>query len=145
MEAGQGGMAEVELGKLAEQRGSIDAVKDFGRRMAADHGKASEELTQLARQKGLTLPTKLDSKHQSLYDRLAKLSGAEFDRACITEMVKDHRKDAAEFKKLADQGRDAELKAWARKTLPTIEDHLQTVENLSTQVKSSSKSSSKSK
>src|SRR5437899_6655685 len=99
--AAQGGMAEVELGKLAQTQGSSDAVKQFGQRMVDDHTKANEELTRIAADKGITLPSGLDAKNQATKDRLSKLSGKDFDRAYMEDMVKDHRGDVAEFKKEA--------------------------------------------
>ena len=135
VDVAQGSLAEVELAKVAALRGSSDTVKQFGQRMVADHGKAGDELTQLARQKGVTLPKELDNKHQQLRDRLAKLSGAEFDRAYMNEMVKDHRKDVAAFKKQMQTSKDLELKVWAGQTLPTLEEHLRLAENLAARAK----------
>jgi putative membrane protein len=135
MEAARGGVAEVELGKLASERASSDAVKQFGQRMVTDHGAANEALKDLAGTKGVALPTDLDPKHRKLRDRLAKLSGAAFDRAYVDEMVKDHRKDVADFRREAGRARDADLKTWAGKTLPTLEDHLKQVQSLQTQLK----------
>jgi putative membrane protein len=141
--AAVGGQAEVELGKLAQERASNDAVRQFGQRMAADHGKANQELMQLAQTKNLSLTTELDSKHRQLRDKLAKLQGNAFDKAYMNEMVKDHKTDVAEFKKQADRGKDPELKSWASQTLPTLQEHLRMAQDLDNQVKSS-KSSSKS-
>src|SRR5438270_9124478 len=76
MKAAQGGMAEVALGNLAQQQGSSSKVKDFGKKLANDHSKANDELTQIASREGITLPTSMDSKHQETVDRFAKLSGA---------------------------------------------------------------------
>ncbi len=126
--AAQGGMAEVELGKLAQSNASSDAVKQFGQRMVDDHTKAGEELAKIAADKGITLPTGLDAKNQATKDRLSKLSGKEFDRAYMQDMVKDHRGDVAEFKKEAASGKDPEVKAFASKTLPTLEEHLKLAE-----------------
>jgi len=134
MDAARGGLAEVELGKLAAQRAS--SVKQLGQRLADDHSKANEELKNLAQQKGVTLPADLDAKHKQLRDRLAKLSGADFDRAYVNEMVRDHQKDVSEFKKEATRAKDSDLKAWADKTLPTLEDHLKQVQQVQAQVKS---------
>jgi putative membrane protein len=136
MDAAHGGMAEVELGKMAAEKGSSDAVKQFGKRMADDHAKAADELKQLAQQKGVTLPTDVDAKHKQLRDRLAKLNGAEFDKAYANEMVKDHKKDVADFKREAQRAKDPDLKAWADKTLPTLEDHLKQAQDMQAQVKS---------
>jgi len=122
-DAAAGGMAEVQMGQLAEQHAASDAVKQFGKRMATDHKKAGDELKQLASRKGGTLPTALDASHQRLYDRLSKLNGADFDREYMKEMVKDHDKDVKAFRKEADSGKDADLKAWASTTLATLKEH----------------------
>jgi putative membrane protein len=124
MEAAKGGMAEVELGKLAADKASSAEVKKFGQQMADDHGKANDELKTLAQNKNITLPASPDAKHKATVDRLSKLSGEAFDRAYMQEMVKDHRKDVSEFRTESKSGRDADVKAWASKTLPTLEEHL---------------------
>jgi len=123
-EAAIGGMAEVELGNLAKQNAASADVKQFGDRMVTDHGKGNDELKQWASQKSVTLPSELDAKHKALRDRLSKLNGAAFDKAYMHEMLVDHREDIAAFKKESASGKDADLKAWAGKTLPTLEDHL---------------------
>ncbi len=133
--AAQGGMAEVELGQLAVQKASNQSVKDFGQKMVDDHSKANEELKSIAAKQGVTLPTTLDTKDQATKDRLSKLSGAEFDRAYMTDMVKDHRMDVAEFRREADHGTDPDVKAFAAKTLPTLESHLKMAETTESQVK----------
>jgi putative membrane protein len=124
MEAALGGMAEVELGRLAAERGSSDAVKQFGQRMVDDHSRANSELMQLVSGKGITLPTALDAKHQNLVAKMSKLSGAAFDRAYAKEMVKDHSKAVALFEREAERGADADLKAFAQKMLPRLQEHL---------------------
>jgi putative membrane protein len=103
--------------------------------MVDDHGKANDELKKLASQKGITLPTDLDAKHQATYDRLSKLSGADFDRAYMADMVKDHHEDVNEFRKESQSGSDPDVKAWAAKTLPTLEHHLQMAESTNGKVK----------
>lgn len=123
-EAAIGGMAEVELGKLAQENASNAAVKAFATQMVDDHGKANRDLETLAQQEKVTLPTQLDAKHTALRDRLANLSGAQFDRAYMTEMVRDHEKDVAEFEKAAQSSSDPEVKAFAAKTLPVLQGHL---------------------
>jgi putative membrane protein len=122
--AAAGGMAEVKLGQLAQEKGSSDAVKEFGRRMEADHSKADDQLKDVASKTKITLPTDIDRKDQATYDRLSKLSGAAFDRAYARDMVADHRNDIADFKKEADTGTNPDLKNFASQTLPTLEDHL---------------------
>jgi len=123
-EAAVGGMAEVELGNLAKEKASSPDVKSFGDRMATDHAKANDELKSWAEQKNVTLPSELDAKHKATRDRLAKLSGDAFDKAYMKEMVADHTHDVAAFKRESTAAKDPDLKAWAGKTLPTLEDHM---------------------
>jgi len=124
MKVAKGGMAEVELGKMAAEKGSSDAVKHFGQRMVDDHSKANDELKTLAASKNITLPAEIGPEETALRSRLSKMSGAAFDRAYMKAMVSDHVKDINEFKMEAKSGRDADVKAWASKTLPTLEEHL---------------------
>lgn len=124
MKAAQGGLAEVQLGQMAAQKGNSDAVKQFGQKMVDDHSKANDELKSLAQQKNVTLPTEPDAASKAMATRLEKLSGDQFDRAYMSHMVKDHTKDVAEFKKEGSSGKDPDVKAWAEKTTPTLEGHL---------------------
>jgi len=139
--AAVGGMAEVQMGKMAQQKGSSDQVKQFGARMVDDHSKANDELKQIASAKGIALPTDLDAKHKSKMDKMEKLSGAQFDRAYMDDMVADHKEDVAEFKKQASSGKDSDLKAFAAKTLPTLEDHLKMAQSTDAAVKGSKSAS----
>ena len=136
-------IAEVELGKLASEKASSDSVKQFGKRMVDDHGKAVDELKKLAEDKGVMAPTDLDSTHKKLHDRLSKLSGAQFDRAYVAEMVKDHRTDVKAFQREAEKAKDPDLKSWAAKTLPTLQDHMKLVADVQTQVKGTAKTEKK--
>jgi putative membrane protein len=127
--AAAGGMAEVELGKLAQEKGSSEQVKSFGKRMVDDHSKANDELKMIAQKKNITLPTDLDRKDKSLRDRLSKLSGPAFDRAYMRAMLMDHRKDVNEFQHESKAGADPDVKSFAAKTLPTLEDHLKAAQD----------------
>ena len=124
MKAAGGGMAEVELGRLATKNGQSAAVKQFGQRMVTDHSKANEELKAIASAKGITLPTEMSADGKEMMEKLSKLKGEEFDRAYMDGMVEDHTKDVAEFKKEAETGADKDLKAFAAKTLTVIQGHL---------------------
>ena len=93
--------------------------------MIDDHSKANTELTQLASSKGVTLPTELDEKHQRNVSKIARLKGADFDRAYSKAMLGDHEADVKEFEKQSTNATDADLKAFAGKTLPTLQEHLQ--------------------
>lgn len=125
MDAAMGGMMEVELGRLATERGASDPVKQFGQRMVDDHTAANTELMSIASSKGITLPTMLDRKHQQHVTKLSGLSGAEFDRAYSRMMVTDHNKDVNMFERESTRGADPDLRAFATKTLPTLQEHLQ--------------------
>jgi putative membrane protein len=130
MKAAQGGMAEVQLGQVAQQNGQSQQVKAFGQRMVTDHTKANDELKQVAAQQGVTLPTTLSAKDQATMQRLQNLHGAAFDKAYMQDMVMDHKKDIAEFKHEASSGNDQAVKQWASQTLPTLESHLREAEKV---------------
>ena len=122
--AAQGGLAEVKMGQLAEQKGQSQTVKDFGKRMVDDHSKANDELKQAAAKSNITLPEQLDAKDQATYDQLSKLDGSAFDKTYARDMVKDHRADIAEFPQEARTGKDEPTKNFASQTVPTLETHL---------------------
>jgi putative membrane protein len=134
----EGGKEEVELGRLAQSKASNEAVKQFAQRMVEDHGNANKELMDLAANKGVKLDDKAPKKN-SMMERLSKLQGAEFDRAYVKEMVKDHKKDVAEFRRMHSGAVDPNLKAWIDKTLPTLEDHLKQIEGIQSQIASAKK------
>jgi putative membrane protein len=132
--AAEGGLAEVELGNLAKDKASSPDVKQFGDRMATDHGKANDQLKDWAQKENVTLPTALTAKDKATRDRLSKLSGDAFDKAYMQEMVKDHQKDVTEFQKESKAAKDADLKAWAGQTLPTLQDHLKMARDTASKV-----------
>jgi putative membrane protein len=129
-DAALGGMMEVELGKLAVKKASSDAVKQFAQKMVDDHTKANEELKQIASQANIGVPDSLDSKHQSRIDKLSKLSGTEFDRAYIKDQLKDRQQDVKEFQNEAENSNHEEVKNFASKTLPTLQEHLSMAKDL---------------
>jgi putative membrane protein len=128
--AAEGGLAEVELGKLATEKASNDQVKKFGQRMVDDHGKANDQLKDVAAQKHVDLPTEPNAKDKATKARLEKLSGEEFDRAYMRDMVKDHKADVAEFARESQSSKDLAVKNFARQTLPTLRNHLKEAEKL---------------
>jgi putative membrane protein len=130
-----GGMAEVQLGQLAVKNAKSADVKKFGQRMIDDHTKANNELTSLATAKGLTPPAELDSKNKSTLERLSRLSGDQFDKAYMSDMVTDHEQDVAEFQKQANGNGDPAIKAFASKTLPTLQEHLQLAKSIASKEK----------
>jgi putative membrane protein len=130
-EAATGGMAEVKFGQLAMERAASPEVRKFGEKMVHDHTLANKQLASLIKQKGLAMPAKeLSPKERDVYDRLSKLRGAAFDRAYIKDMVQDHKQDVALFESVANRGKDADVRAFAMKTLPTLREHLEQAEKL---------------
>lgn len=134
-DAATGGMMEVELGKLATEKARSEKVKAFGRQMQDDHGKANDELKQLATNKGVELPTSLGVKQKLSVERLSKLSGEDFDRQYMKTMIDDHKTDVKDFEKEASKAKDPDVKAFANKTLPTLKTHLQMAETTGKEVK----------
>lgn len=143
METANGGMLEVELGKLAHEKAVSKEVKDFGHHMMMDHEKASNELKQLAAQKNVMLPDSLNSDAKSKKEDLAKLKGNEFDKKYISEMVKEHKKEVEKFEDIANNSEDPELKAWAQQTLPTLQSHYMEAQKLDSVMSASKKKGGK--
>ncbi|MEG5018564.1 MULTISPECIES: DUF4142 domain-containing protein [unclassified Microcoleus] len=130
MQAGQIGMMEVQLGRLAVQRGSSASVKQYGQEMVEEHTQANEELMQLAMQKEVKLPTEMSTQNKALMERLSGLSGTSFDRAYKQAMIDSHNQAIALFQAQSQQGQDPELKAWATQKLPNLQAHLQMVNQM---------------
>jgi putative membrane protein len=143
-QAAIGAMAEVETGKLAEQNAASPEVKQFGQRMVTDHGKELTELQALAQSKGVDLPTEPDKKHKKMHDKLAKMQGDEFDKAYSKDELEDHRKDVKQFQKEADKATDPDVKAFAAKQVPVLQEHLSMAEKLPANAGASSDDSSSS-
>ena len=136
-EAATGGMMEVELGSMAQEKASSQAVKDFGERMVTDHTKAGDELKALAQEKSVTLPEAMTSKQQRSVDKLTELSGEEFDKEYMKMMVKDHEKDVKAYQKASEKVPDPTVQDFASKTLPTLKEHLQEAESVNDQLQNS--------
>jgi putative membrane protein len=136
-DAAAGGMMEVELGKMAAEKAASDKVKEFGRRMQQDHGKANEELKTIAANKGVELPKVLEGKYKKTVDRLAKLSGEEFDRQYMRAMVEDHEEDLKKFERAAEKAKDPDVKQFASKHAPVIKQHLELAKTTEQEVKKS--------
>ncbi len=136
VEATQGGQAEVTLGQLAAQKAEDPAVKQFAQRMVDDHTKANQQLNQILQQKGASVPDEaVSSSEQKEMDRLQKLSGADFDKAYVSHMLRDHKKDVKEFQNESDDAKDPDIKTFATTTLPVIQDHLKMAQDLEATVK----------
>ena len=130
-DAAIGGIAEVELGRLAVQKAASPKVRQFGQKMIDDHSKANADLQTAAQTQGIALPTEIDSRHKAKMGELSKLSGFEFDKAYMKDMVKDHEKDVAEFEKAAKMSGDTPVRGFAEKALPTLREHLRMAREVS--------------
>jgi len=128
--AAMGGLAEVQEGQLAQSKAQAAPVKQFGQRMVQDHTPNNKELMALAQQKGVTPPAALDSKHAQEVASLQKDSGANFDRAYIRGELADHQEMAKLLQQEITSGSDPDVKAYAQKTLPVIQEHLRMVQQL---------------
>lgn len=133
--AADGGMFEVKLGELAQTNGSAASVKEFGKKMATDHGKANEELISLAKQKNISLPMALSDDKQKKVDDLASKKGKDFDKAYASLMVDDHQEDIEDFQEAAKDAKDPEIKSWAAEKVPTLQHHLEMAKKMKDAVK----------
>jgi putative membrane protein len=125
--AAEGGMAEVQLGTLAQQKAANPRVKEFGAMMIKDHTAANDKLKALAESKNIALPTSPSVGQMATKTKLEALSGNTFDKSYIKGMIEDHEE---EFKKEAASGRDAEAKSYAVATLPTLQAHLKKIQSI---------------
>jgi len=127
--AAEGGLTEVALAKAARATSQDPKIKQFAEQMLRDHGQANEELTRIAKSKGLAVPTSLDSEHQAILQKLSNKKGTEFDTAYSKQMQMDHEKTIALFRG-AEQSSDPDLAAFAKKTLPTLTEHAKMANDL---------------
>jgi putative membrane protein len=127
-EAVEGDMAEVKMGQLAQQNGQSQDVKSFGQMLQQDHGQHLQQAQQQAQQMGVTPPSEPNAKQKAAYDRLSKMSGAQFDKAFAKDMVKDHKEDIAKYQKEAKS--KGPLANFAQQTVPVLQKHLQTAQSL---------------
>ena len=125
----------MDLGQLAASKATSQDVKDFGNRMVTDHGKANDELKSIAAQKGLTLPAQPGDEEKKTSNDLSQKTAAAFDKAYLSDMVKDHEKDAKEFEKAIKDLKDPDVKNWATKTLPVVQDHLKMAKEIAAKLK----------
>ena len=128
-------MTEIEASKLAQTKASNPSVKEFGTQMIADHTKTSTELKSIASAKTVTPPGTVDKAHRKAIDKLSQLSGADFDKAYVKQMVSDHKDAVSLFEKESKSGKDGELQAFAGKTLPSLQGHLKMAQDLNSNMK----------
>lgn len=129
------GMAEVEFGRLALEKGKHAKVKEFASMMVKDHTQANEELMTIAVAKSILLPAVMDAVHQAKYDELKSKSGADFDKAYTAAMVEGHQKTLSLMEDGSKSLQDAQLKAFAAKTAPIVKHHLEMITTIQSQLK----------
>lgn len=134
VEAASDGLLEVELGRLAQQKATQPAVKNFGQHMASQHAEANAALKTLAEQKGLVLPASLGRDQQETYRKLSGLTGSQFDKAYMDLMVDDHKKDVDEFEDMSEDAYDGDIRGFAAKYAPVLKEHLEMAEQVNDQV-----------
>jgi putative membrane protein len=130
LKASESDLTEVDLGKLASKQGASTAVREFGAKMAKDHTKSSEELKAIAKKQGFMLTSELGSKHKQMCEKLSKITGTDFDHQYIAGQVKAHKQAVELFKNQAKNGQNADVRAFASKTLPVIEEHLMAAQEI---------------
>ena len=128
--AAAGGMAEIELSKLAKQKSSDAQIKNFASMMLTDHSKAGDSLTVIAQKENITLPTAMDADHQKKFDDLSKLTGTDFDKAYVNAMVDDHKGALSLMQDEAKNGKDPALRAFAGKTASVVQMHLDAINKI---------------
>jgi putative membrane protein len=127
--AAQGDQSEVTLGNLAAQRGASAGVRDYGRRLASDHGAHLGQVQALAGRMHIRLPGGMKPDARATYRQLQRMRGRAFDRMFVEHMITDHRKDIADYQMQARTG-DRETAGLARDTLPTLREHLRIAQSL---------------
>jgi len=135
MKAANAGMTEVELGKIAQQNGASDKVKEFGQMMVKDHSAAGDQLKKIAASKNINVTDSLSSDSKKHIADLQKKKGKEFDKAYMKMMVEGHEKVLKQFEDEQSKGADAELKAFAAQTVPTIKGHLDSAKSIKESLK----------
>lgn len=130
--AAQTDMTEAHLGQLAADQAAKQEVKDFAQTLVTDHTSDYKQLGMIAGKANLTVPKGLDAAHDKMIAPFEKLKGAAFDARFSHEMVSGHQKAIAQYKKEAEGGQNADLKAYANQALPTLEKHLQSAQDLLT-------------
>lgn len=128
--AANGGMAEVALAKLALQKTANPQIKQFATMMVADHGKANTELMGIAKTKNIILPPIVGTDNQKKMDDLSKMTGKDFDKDYVSTMIDGHKNTLSLMQDEAKDGKDADLKAFAAKTAPVVQTHLDAINKI---------------
>lgn len=129
------GLSNVELGKLAAEKASSEEIRQFGKQLSEDQTKNNDRLKEVASQQKIPIPDALDSKHQSAIDKIAKLSGPEFDKAFLKEQLKEQEAQVRDFSDEAQRGTDPNFKTFAAGALPNLQQQLDAAKGLNKSAK----------
>ena len=131
IDAIQGDLSEIKMGELARQKGQTEAAQQFGQMLQRDHSQHLDKAKAMAQQSGMPAPSEPNAKQKAMYDRLSKLNGAQFDEQFARAMMKDHKEDINAYRNEAKS--KGPLASFAQQTIPTLQKHLQTAEDLTRQ------------
>lgn len=123
-------MTEAHVGQMAQADASAASVRDFGQKLVRDHSNAYESLTELASKVGASIPKGINVQRDRSVEALARLKGSNFDRSFLRNEVRDHQMAIAAFRREAEHGHDAAVKAYAAKMVPVLQDHLHIAQRL---------------
>lgn len=135
VKAADGGMAEVQMGQLAQQKAMNQAVKDYSTMMVRDHSAANDQVKAFAAQRNVTLPTTVSEENQHHMDDVSKKTGKDFDKAFMSSMVDDHEKVISLFKDASGKVNDAEVKTFIDNTIPKLQMHLDSAKAIQKRLK----------
>jgi putative membrane protein len=135
VDAANGGATEIALSKLAVDKSANSKIKDFANMMVMDHSKAGDELKTVAMKKNITLPDSLSADSKKAVDDMSKKTGSDFDKAYVNKMVDDHKATVNMFEDGSKNLKDADLKGFVDKTLPTIKSHLTAINSIKSSMK----------
>jgi putative membrane protein len=125
VKAAAGNLAEIEIGKLAQTKGTTAHVREFGKMLVDDHSKALAELSDFAAKKNVTLPTAITEDGKDKYNKLNEKNGKDFDKAFSDAMVDDHEKDIKMYEDASQNANDPDVRTWAAAVVPTLQQHLE--------------------
>jgi putative membrane protein len=129
------GLSSVELGKLAAEKASSEDVRQYGKQLSEDQTKTHDRLKEVASQQSISIPDALDSKHKSQIEKVAKLSGPEFDKAFLKQQLKEQEAQVRDFSDEAQRGTDSTIKTFAAGALPVLQQQLEAAKNLNKSAK----------
>lgn len=125
MDAAQDFLAEVTFGRIAQTNAVSADVKSVANQVVGDSSRATDEMKQIALTKGLALPADLTFHDAVTKNSLSGKVAKDFDTAYVSSVIATAQKDVTAFERASRDSKDPDLRAWASKTLPSIQSDLQ--------------------